>query len=63
MGSWENKMREYCDICHKPIESDCDWRQGRCPHRPSMFEQIMSDPYKTRFYNLFKFFRSKKNDS
>jgi hypothetical protein len=55
-------MKQTCATCRKPVDPSCDWQQGRCPHRPSMFEQIMSDPYKTRFYNLFKMFSSKKND-
>jgi hypothetical protein len=21
-----------CDTCHQPVQADCDWNQGRCPH-------------------------------
>jgi len=41
-----------CTTCGQEYSPSCDWRQGRCPHHPSMFEQLMSDPYKTRYYNL-----------
>jgi hypothetical protein len=41
-----------CNICGEQIKSNCDWRQGRCPHRPSMLDLILSDPYKTRYLNL-----------
>ena len=51
-----------CSICLKTISevSSCDWNQGRCPHTPSLAEQIMASPYKARFYNLIKFFKGKK---
>ena len=55
-------MRQKCAICYKTIQPDCDWNQGRCPHRPSIAETIMNDPYKARFLNLFKFFRRNKDD-
>ena len=41
-----------CKTCGETIKPDCDYRQGRCPHRKSLFEEILSDQYKTRFYNL-----------
>ena len=41
-----------CKTCGENIRSDCDWRQGRCPHRPSMLECVLSDPYKARYLNL-----------
>jgi hypothetical protein len=56
-------MRQKCAICYKEIQPACDWRQGRCPHLPSMAEQIINDPYKARFLNLFNFFKRKKNDT
>lgn len=51
-----------CAICRKPIAevSSCDWQQGRCPHMPSMLDNILADGYKSRFYNLIKFFQRKK---
>lgn len=48
-----------CSICRKVPSVDCDWKQGRCPHTPSMFDQIISNQHKTRFYNLLKFFTKK----
>jgi hypothetical protein len=41
-----------CKTCGGEISPDCDWRQGRCPHRPSMLELILNDTYKTRYLNL-----------
>lgn len=49
-----------CSICREIIKPTCDWRQGRCPHIPSLAEQITSNPYKTRFYNLIKIFLGKR---
>ena len=23
-----------CSVCRRPITPDCDFNQGRCPHRP-----------------------------
>jgi len=52
-------MRQTCVICRKPPTDDCAWRQGRCPHLPSLAEQIIQNPYKSRFYNLLNFFKGK----
>lgn len=27
-----------CNICRQEIHADCDYNQGRCPHRKPMFE-------------------------
>ena len=54
-------MKQKCAICYKEIKADCDWRQGRCPHRPSLAETIINDPYKARFLNLFNFLTGRKN--
>jgi hypothetical protein len=48
-----------CSICRQVISDTCIWSQGRCPHTTSMAEQIISSPYKARFYNLIKFFKGK----
>lgn len=48
-----------CSICRQVITNTCDWHQGRCPHTPSMIDQILDNPYKSRFYNLIKFFKGK----
>jgi hypothetical protein len=39
-----------CSICYKVPTPDCDWRQGRCPHRePSVSEAAIRN-----FFNLFR---------
>lgn len=43
-----------CETCGDEVRQDCDYRQGRCPHRKSMLDEIMCDQYKTRFYNLIQ---------
>ena len=45
-----------CLHCGELVHRDCAWRQGRCPHQPSVLDQILADPYRSRFYNLVKFF-------
>jgi hypothetical protein len=29
-------MTKTCDTCGDEIRADCDYRQGRCPHRPPL---------------------------
>ena len=41
-----------CDTCGNEYSTDCNYRQGRCPHHPSMIDEIMLDTYKSRYYNL-----------
>jgi hypothetical protein len=44
-----------CNHCGETVKEQgigCDWRQGRCPHRSPMFNEIVLDNYKMRFYNL-----------
>jgi ABC-type ATPase with predicted acetyltransferase domain len=43
-----------CKHCGEEIKANCDWRQGRCPHAPSLVDQIKQSTYYTRFYNLLK---------
>jgi len=46
-----------CAACGEQIKEggvDCDWRQGRCPHRHPMFNEIVLDNYKMRYYNLIQ---------
>lgn len=47
-----------CKHCGEEVKANCDWQQGRCPHIPSMFDQIISCNYKIRFYNLINFIKS-----
>jgi len=31
-----------CSICRKIPQPDCDWRQGRCPHRePTIHQSVI----------------------
>jgi hypothetical protein len=48
-----------CKTCGHEYTPMCDYRQGRCPHHPSMLDNILSNPYKSRFYNLLNFLRGK----
>jgi hypothetical protein len=48
---------EKCNICGEELKNGgigCDWRQGRCPHRHPMFNEIVLDNYKMRYYNLIQ---------
>ena len=36
-----------CETCGEQIKANCDWRQGRCPHRLPMI-----NPHSFRFLNL-----------
>lgn len=49
-----------CKICGHEYTPECDYRQGRCPHHPSLLDQILANPYKSRLYNLINFFTRKK---
>ena len=31
-------MNKKCSICRQPVQPDCDYNQGRCPHTPAMIE-------------------------
>ena len=42
-----------CDTCGEEITIDCDWRQGRCPHRAPMLTN-----YHFRYVNLAKFIKN-----
>jgi hypothetical protein len=55
-----NTQKIDCKTCGQEYSPMCDYMQGRCPHHPSMLDDILSNPYKLRFYNLIKFFKEKK---
>ena len=38
-----------CSTCNEEIKSNCDWRQGRCPHQMP----ILTD-YHFRYVNLLQ---------
>jgi hypothetical protein len=48
-----------CKTCGQEYSPMCDYMQGRCPYHPSMLDDILSNSYKLRFYNLIKFFKGK----
>ena len=39
-----------CKTCNKEITTDCDYNQGRCPHRKPMIEIQPKDTSKGHFY-------------
>ena len=39
-----------CTTCRKEITDNCDWNQGRCPHRKPMIEIQPKDTSKGHFY-------------
>jgi hypothetical protein len=54
MEKTQTEVKEKCRICMQQPRPDCEWQQGRCPHRTSMLDQIITDPYQARFYNLIQ---------
>lgn len=39
-----------CSICRQEITPDCDYNQGRCPHRKPMIDIQPKDTSKGHFY-------------
>jgi hypothetical protein len=39
-----------CEFCKKEYSPDCDYKQGRCPHRKPMIEIQPKDTSKGHFY-------------
>lgn len=39
-----------CDTCRQEIADNCDWNQGRCPHRKPMIDIQPKDTSKGHFY-------------
>lgn len=39
-----------CNICRKEITDNCDYHQGRCPHRKPMIEIQPRDTSRGHFY-------------
>jgi len=31
-------MNKKCSICRQPVQLNCEWNQGRCPHRPALIK-------------------------
>ena len=56
----QTEVKEKCRICLQQPRPDCNWNQGRCPHRVSILDQILADPYRSRFYNLIRLFTGRR---
>ena len=39
-----------CNTCQKEVAVDCDYNQGRCPHRKPMIDIKPKDTSKGHFY-------------
>ena len=39
-----------CNTCRQEVQPNCDWNQGRCPHRKPMMEIQPRDTSKGHFY-------------
>lgn len=39
-----------CGICRQEIHANCDYNQGRCPHKKPMIDIQPKDPSKGHFY-------------
>jgi hypothetical protein len=39
-----------CTTCNKEVTANCDYNQGRCPHRKPMIEIQPKDTSKGHFY-------------
>lgn len=39
-----------CNTCRQPVHTNCDYNQGRCPHRKPMIEIQPKDTSKGHFY-------------
>lgn len=39
-----------CKICRQEVTADCDYNQGRCPHRKPMIDIQPRDTSKGHFY-------------
>ena len=46
-----------CSLCKQTYTPMCDYMQGRCPHHPAIINIALSKEVRTRFQNIFKFFK------
>jgi hypothetical protein len=62
MGTTQTQVEKQprCSICNEIPKPGCTWRQGQCPHESSLLDTILVDPYRSRFYNLIKFFTGRR---
>lgn len=52
--STRNSKKVKCNTCGDTVKVDCDYRQGRCPHRPPLIDDKIIDMIKQKLYNLFR---------
>jgi hypothetical protein len=45
-------LKEQCNVCKKEYSPRCDYRQGRCPHHPSLIGNIMNQPNPTKHLQI-----------
>ena len=45
----DTQTRINCDTCGDIVKSNCDWRQGRCPHRQSVDFKLLFKELKEKF--------------
>jgi hypothetical protein len=43
-------MSEICKTCGQVPQADCDWQQGRCPHREPLINIQPKDTSRGHFY-------------
>ena len=43
-------MDKWCNTCNTEITANCDYNQGRCPHRKPMIDIQPKDTSKGHFY-------------
>ena len=41
---------KWCNTCNKEISNDCDYNQGRCPHRKPMIDIQPKDTSRGHFW-------------
>jgi len=41
---------KWCNTCNKEVSNDCDYNQGRCPHRKPMIDIQPKDVSRGHFY-------------
>lgn len=43
-------MNAKCAVCREPVNDNCNYNQGRCPHRKPMIDIQPKDTSKGHFY-------------
>jgi hypothetical protein len=45
----KEQFKMKCNFCDREVVANCDWNQGRCPHRAPMLTD-----YHFRYFNLLQ---------